>query len=409
VALVVWHSSPTAAPGHGWAGGMNVYARAMAIELADQGVAVDLWTATDASVPRIRPRPVPGHPLLRTIEVPRDWVTSRAPASADFERLEHRLRAHGLPAVGPYEVVHAHYWRSVPLATGIAERHGAPLFYTFHTIGWVRDRHRLGHEPLQPPERAAYEGRAVHDAEGVIVSCASEERELVSLYGDRLRRVCTVAPGVDRGVFSHDRPAQRDRTRGSEVVLLAVSRIDPVKGLDLAIEAGSSLARSLGRAVRLVIAGGPSGHAGPGEMRRLRAVADAARATGGRRFRVSFVGPRDRATVARLYRRADVTLVSSYSESCGLVTLESLACGTPVVGTEVGVIPEVVHDEVNGHVVQSRDAEEFAGRIGALLAGSDPERVRCAALETAQGYSWRLAAARLGHLYGSDRRALSAL
>ncbi len=381
---------------------MNVYASAIAHELAACGVAVDVWTATRRPRPTLRRH----GQLLRTIALPRGWIEPPvgasgrcgAAATVDHEQVERWLGDFGI-TTERYDGVHAHYWRSVPLATAISQRHDAPLFYTFHTIGRVRERFRTPAEPPQPPARIAYESRAVREAAAVIVSCASERRELAAIYGADLPCVATIAPGVDRHRFHH---TDRRRPQRSDALLLAVARIDPVKGLDLAIEACAAVARQTRRSTTMAIAGGPSGHGGAGELLRLRRVARAVR---GPRCRVAFIGPQDHAAVARLYQRADVTLVSSYSESYGLVTLESLASGTPVVGTAVGVVPEVIRDQLNGHVARSRAVHEFAEAISGVLVDANPARLRAAAIEAAHGYSWHAAAQRLIELYGFPRPA----
>ncbi len=379
---------------------MNVYTSAIAHELAACGVAVDVWTATRRPLPTLRRH----GELLRTIALPRSWIEPPAGArgaaatAVDHEYVERRLGDLGI-GIERYDAVHAHYWRSVPLATAISNCHDAPLFYTFHTIGHVRERFRTPAEPPQPPARIAYESRAVRDAAAVIVSCASERRELAAIYGADLPCVATIAPGVNWGRFHH---TGRRRPHRPDVLLLAVARIDPVKGLDLAIEACAAVARQTRRSTTIAIAGGPSGHGGAGELIRLRRVARAVR---GPRCRVAFIGPQDHATVARLYQRADVTLVSSYSESYGLVTLESLASGTPVVATPVGVVPEVIRDQLNGHVARSRAVPEFAQAISGVLVDANPARLRAAAIEAAHGYSWQAAARRLIELYGFPRPA----
>ncbi|MEJ7585810.1 MAG: glycosyltransferase, partial [Acidimicrobiales bacterium] len=176
-------------------------------------------------------------------------------------------------------------------------------------------------------------------------------------------------------------------------VLLFVGRIQPLKGLDVAVAALAGLHRD---DALLDVVGGPSGADGLAEEARVRALAD----TLGVADRIRFVAPQPHHLLSTYYRAADVCLVPSRSESFGLVALEAAACGTPVVASAVGGLTTLVEPGRTGFLIEGRDPLDFAAATDALLC--DPGLARTmslAAATRARGYTWSTTAARLRRLY----------
>jgi D-inositol-3-phosphate glycosyltransferase len=229
--------------------------------------------------------------------------------------------------------------------------------------------------------------------------CASnpvEAEQLVELYGAPRDRIESVPPGVDHAFFS---PGDRSGARvalglDGRPTVLFVGRIQPLKGLTVAVRALTELAD---RSTQLLVVGGPSGSDGPAELQRSLALIE----EHGLSDRVRFVEPQAHHRLSTFYRAADVVVVPSRSESFGLVALEAAACGVPVVASDVGGLRSLVDDGVTGHLVESRDPVAFAARIDALLA--DPGRAAAmgaAGAERSRRYSWSTTAGRLRRLYG---------
>jgi D-inositol-3-phosphate glycosyltransferase len=236
-------------------------------------------------------------------------------------------------------------------------------------------------------------------ADVLIASTDQECEELVCLYGAPHDRLKTIHPGVDHDLFA---PGDRSEARSAlglpveRPSLLVVGRIQPLKGLDLAIAGLEQLRHAMDPAPTLSIVGGASGPGGDGELERLRRLAHAL----GVDDLIRFVGPVPHASLPLYYRAADATLVCSHYESFGLTALESQACGTPVIGTSVGALSFVVRDGESGFLIPTRDASELAARAKTLLADDELARkMRRAAIRSANRFSWDSTAEALSELY----------
>lgn len=384
------HTSPLAQPGQGDGGGMNVYVRSLASALARAGVECDLLTRADRpGVPTV----VPLEPGVRVVHLdagPRRRVPKAELLSHQGELVD--AAAGWLEGPGRADVLHANYWVSGTVAHTLKHRLGVPMVATFHTLAHAKQAVGIHDDP---PDRAGTETAIVRCADGVVVSTREERDLLVDRYDAAPDRIEVIPPGVDHSVFA---PGEGSRVRrqwraGDDPVLLVVGRIQPLKGIDLAVR---SLAALDHPRARLVVVGGPSGADGDAELGRLRALV----AELGLGERVRFEPPRAHGDLAACYRAADVVLVPSRTESFGLVALEAAACGTPVVATAVGGLRSVVDHGESGYLVEDRDPAAFAHHVGTLLR--DPARaarMRVQARAAAQRFTWSLAAARLRRLY----------
>ncbi len=180
---------------------------------------------------------------------------------------------------------------------------------------------------------------------------------------------------------------------GDEPVVLFVGRIQPLKGLLVAIEAVAALAD---QRTTLVVVGGPSGPEGREELARAHALVEAT----GLGERVRFVPPQPHHLLSTFYRAADVCLVTSRSESFGLVALEAAACGKPVVASAVGGLTTIVENGTTGLLVDDRSPASFARHLSAVLGDAElAAAMGEAAARRAKGYTWSTTAARLRRIY----------
>jgi D-inositol-3-phosphate glycosyltransferase len=392
VAMLSVHTSPLAQPGAGDGGGMNVYVRSLASNLARAGVRCDVLTRADHAEQRTvvevergfrvvhltagPAAPIPKHDLVHLVE---PFAEATAAFVADQRE--------------PYDVLHANYWVSGAVGHRVKHALDLPLVATFHTLDRVKAEAGVGEDPAT---RALVEGEIVNCADLMIAATDEERDQLVALYGAQRDRVEVVPPGVDHGVFVPGEQGAARRALGlspSARVLLFVGRIQPLKGADLAIACLDDLDPD----VTLLVVGGPSGTDGEAELRRLHALADEL----GLNSRVHFVPPQPHDRLTVFYQAADVCLVPSRTESFGLVALEAAACGTPVVAADVGGLRSVVDDGHTGFLVEGRRAVDYAAPVDLLL--SDRELARAmgtSALARSSRYLWSIAAARLRRLYG---------
>ena len=396
VAMLSLHTSPLAQPGSGDSGGMNVYVRELAAALAQAGV------PTTVFVRRWRddlPEQLSVEPLLNVVHIDAgrpDLAKEDLPGVLD-------LFADGVAAhVAGREpsVIHANYWLSAVAGHRLKHQLDLPLVSTFHTLARVKAI-AGDHEP---EGRAQGEAEVIGCSDVICVSNEVEARQVRQLYGPAGGRIEIVAPGVDHAFFS---PGDRSGARralglGDEPVMLFVGRIQPLKGLDLAVAA---LASSEHHDAILVAVGGPSGTDGDAELQRVLAMADELGVT----ERIRFVEPQPHHLLSTFYRAADVCVVPSRSESFGLVALEAAACGLPVVASAVGGLTTLVEDGRTGLLIDSRDPGDWAAAVDYVL--DDPTRAAtwsAGAAVRARTYTWSLAAGRLRRLYG-DLAAQSSL
>jgi D-inositol-3-phosphate glycosyltransferase len=272
---------------------------------------------------------------------------------------------------GPVDAIHANYWLSGIAGHTLKHRLDLPLVSTFHTLDRVKaEATPEDLDKAEPERRALAEASIIACSDAVLASCQVEVDQLVELYGADPERVRIVAPGVDHAFFS---PGNQHQARlatglvGPGPLLLFVGRIQPLKGVDIAIRAlGELRARGI-REARLVIIGGPSGPGGDREVAMLRRLVGDL----GLERQTTFVPPQRHELLSSYYRAADCTLVPSMSESFGLVALEAAACGTPVVASAVGGLTSLVDDSGTGFLVEPRDVSGFADGVARLW--KDPE------------------------------------
>lgn len=394
VAFLSMHTSPLLQPGVGDAGGMNVYIDELARTMVDKGITVDVFTRCHA--PGLAPV-VEVEPGYRVHHIP-----AGPPETLPVTRLAREVRkfAEGVVrvlALSPPQVVHSHYWLSGWAGLLVKRRLGLALANSFHTLGRIKDLTRRADEPPASLLRIAAEHEVIEEADCVVASTPVEARQLLEHYGADPGRLCTSPPGVDRRVF---RPGSRLAARrrlglGDGPVVLFVGRIQPLKGVDVALEGFARVADHHPDATLLVV-GGPSGPQGEAELEELRRRAAKPDLEG----RVRFVEPVPHTTLPVYYRAADLLVVPSRSESFGLVAVEAQACGLPVVAARVGGLAHVVDDGRTGVLVEGWDPEEYGAVIRSLI--EDPGRLaamRERAVEWAERFSWEATVLRFLELY----------
>ncbi len=396
VAVIAYHSSPLLEPGTGDAGGMTVYVREVARTLAKLQFRTDVFTRSASGsiettdiFPGVRVVAIPAGPvgMVTKADLPRyigDFVSG--------------IRAFALGTRTAYDIVHSHYWQSGIAGAELASTWRVPPVHSNHTLAKVKNRFLPPGDSPEPLARLDGEAAVIEAADILIASTDDEWEHLACLYGASHDRIKTVYPGVDHGLFE---PADQGEARaqlgfGDELLLAFVGRIQPLKGLDLAIEAVGQLVPALDRDIRLVVVGGDSGSSATSEQDRLTGLA----ADLGIPETLYFAGPQPHDRTPLFYRAADAVVVCSYSESFGLSALEAQACGIPVVGTDVGGLRHIVRDGDSGYLVGSRDPSDFAARLKTLLADDHLRAVFSDnAVESAASFTWERTGKELADLY----------
>ena len=388
IALVSEHANPLAVVGAVDAGGQNVHVAALASGLARRGHEVTVHSRRDSTSAPARVRTADGYvvehvPAGPPTDVPKDELLPYMPAFADH--LERRWRE------DPVDVVHAHFWMSGVASLRAGRAVGVPVLQTFHALGTVK-RAQQGDRDTSPAARIPLERRLCRSVDRVVATCSDEVAELRRM-GLPPGRATVIPCGVDTDAF-RPTPASRPVASGDRPRLLVIGRIVERKGVGNVIEALAQLP-----GVELMVAGGPARDlldTDP-EVGRLRRLA--------RRLaveeRVRFLGSVARSDLPALTCSADVVVAVPWYEPFGIVPVEAMACGRPVVGSAVGGLLDTVVPGVTGELVPPRRPDLLAPVLRDLLA--DPARRaaygRAGRARAVQTYQWRQVAAATEDVY----------
>ena len=389
IAVVSVHTSPLARPGTRDSGGLNVYVRSLAAEMAKRGHTMDIFTRrTDDGSPEITAL----DDRTRVIQV------EAGPLDADKRAQRRHLEEFRLGVMRfqernalAYDLVHSHYWMSGWAGRTLADCWDAPHVVMFHTLAEAKNRHHLGER--EPKYRIAGERTVVAGSDRIVCAGEAEARMLTDLYRARRDRISVIPCGVDT---DHFRPLDQAEARShlgldpDEPVVLFIGRIEPLKGIDVLISAASHIE---GR-FRVLVVGGDEK-----DSRRLRDLRRLARELGVAE-RITFTAAASREELPFYYNAADVCAVPSYYESFGLVALEAMACGVPVVASRVGGLKDTVRDGRTGYLVPWRCPEPFAERLDLLLTNEPLRRsLGREARAVAEGYRWSRVAEQVEAVY----------
>ena len=353
------HSCPLGRLGEENTGGMSVYVRELARELGKKGHRVDVFT-------RIHE---PMHDRIVTLGQNARLIHLQAGEEERISKLAiyNHLRefTHNLENVRKsegveYDIIHSHYWLSGWAGQHVQKLWGIPHIISFHTLGAVKNSIGIGEE--EPILRIQSEEELVKNCQQIIVSTSLGRDELIHYYGASPSRIHIIPCGVNLDLF---RPIDQERARrrlnlNGEDVLLFVGRLVPIKGLDRLLMAISYLERK--RPMKLLVIGGDE--QSPTSRENLKSLTKEL----GISDHVTFFGFVDHEELPWFYSVADVCVIPSFHESFGLVALESLACGTPVIATKVGVMESVIRSSHNGYVVDDNTPVLLAGKIVRFLS-----------------------------------------
>ena len=394
VALVSEHASPLAVLGAVDAGGQNVHVAELASGLTRLGHVVVVYTRRDdAELPEVV-RTDDGYDVVHLDAGPargvaKDELWPLMPVFADALRRHLRVQTP--------DVVHAHFWMSGWAATRATRGLSIPTFVTFHALGSVKRRHQ-GSADTSPPERVEVELAVARRASGVVATCRDEVAELAAMGVD-LDRVDVVPCGVDVRHFTPAAAPLDDPPRREPYRIVSVGRLVPRKGYATIVEALVALP-----GVELVVAGG---HADAGTVEAEQVRLETLAADLGVADRVHFVGKIGHFLMPALLCSADLVVCSPWYEPFGLVPLEAMACGVPVVASAVGGMLDSVAEGETGRLVPPQDPAALAAAVAELLA--DPaQRLafgRAGVQRARSRYSWDAVATATAEVYD---RALAA-
>ena len=405
IAMLSYHTCPLATLGGKDTGGMNVYVRDLTRYLGLAGVHVDVFTRSqDEHVPHVlhdlgygnRVVHVPAGP---EVPLPKDELENYIPEFV--QGIEDFAKTKGVR----YDLIHTHYWMSGVAGLELKRRWEAPLVHMFHTLGQMKNRVAQSPAEVEGDYRLRGERKILKAADRIIAATPAELAQLQWLYQADTQRIAVIPPGVD---LSHFYPIPVDEAKAfigippEDRMVLFVGRIEPLKGLDVLIEAMGRFCQHSQveqKQLDLVIIGGEpdvSQQVMTAEMSRLQDM----REKYGIKDMVTFLGKRAQDTLPYYYSAAETVVVPSHYESFGMVALEAMACGTPVVASQVGGLAFLVQDGVTGYSVPVGDPEALCCRLMSLLSDAELRtKMGHQAAQFARRYAWELIADQIMGVY----------
>ena len=380
IAMLSVHSCPIGTLGAKDTGGMSVYIRELARQLGEMGHSVDVYTRVHD--PRDKQIVEMGK-NVRLIhiraggdeQIHKLMVYSHLPDFAcNLENFRSRDNVR-------YDLVYSHYWLSGWVGKYLQLWWDIPHMIMFHTLGAIKNTFGIGE--TEPELRVQTEGELAGYCHRIIAATEREKEDIIRHYDIPHQKVSVVPCGINLEMF---RPSDKDMAKKrlgftDNNIILFVGRIEPLKGIDQMLRAMPYLQN--GQRARLIIIGGDDNSRR--EVEKLRALSRSLRIE----EMVTFMGPVKHEELPAFYSAADLCVLPSYYESFGLVALESLACGTPVVGTDVGDLRNIIRQGKTGYVIEDNTPYKLADKIALFL--SKPGQTTVPALsvrESASRFGW---------------------
>ena len=404
IAMLSYHTCPLATLGGKDTGGMNVYVRELTRQLGRMGVHVDVFTRSqDEHVPHVlhdlgygnRVVHVPAGP---EVPLPKRELAGYVPQFAEG------VMAFAAEKGIRYDLIHSHYWMSGLAAETLRQAWGTPVVHMFHTLGEMKNRIARSEAEREGPYRIEGEKRVLAFADRIIAATLAEQTQLQYLYKANRRKIVIIPPGVDLSRFypiPSDEARQFIGLETSDQIVLFVGRIEPLKGVDTLIEAMACQGgRSLGRVTLVIIGGDPDANPQEmsAEMARLQQLCDDLCMD----HMVLFLGKRAQDTLPYYYSAADVLVMPSHYESFGMVALEAMACGTPVIASQVGGLAYLIKDGETGYHVPDQDPDALCEKLTLLLGNPRlRQEMGARAAQYVRNYAWENIARQIVEVYSA--------
>ncbi len=359
IAVLSLHSCPLGSLGARDTGGMSVYIRETAVELARLGYKIDIFTRKHGSHGSEIITLAPGVRLVHVEAGREQEVVDKLSLFPHISSFSDAIRVFCRNENINYGLIFSHYWLSGIAGMNLSNCWGVPHVVMFHTLAAIKNR--LGAGTEEPALRIDSESRVARGSHKVIVATRSEKQDLVDFYGAKENNISILPCGVNQHLF---KPFVNNSDKNNLVdkkkkTILFVGRIEPLKGLDLLFDS-LALINSVNDWQCIIAGGGESSRI---EIERLKLKAELL----GIKEKVVFSGLVPQGKLPYYYNLADVLAVPSYYESFGLVALEALASGCPVVANDVGDLKSIIRSGFSGDVAIKPDPVEFAAKLSHWL------------------------------------------
>lgn len=380
------HADPLASIGGLETGGQNIYVLQLAKNLPKFNWRLDVFTRWDnprkKQVKRIgrkaRVIRIKAGPIKR---IPRDQIAQHL---AEFS--ENIIKFKSRESID-YCLIHANYWMSGWIGLRLKKIYNLPLIQIFHSLGRIKyqtlkevdsQRHSSGFfDSAFMKQRLGVEKELFENADTVLASSPREKQDMLHLYQACASKIKLIPLGIDPKVF---RPIAKDKAyrytgwSNQQNIILYVGRVEWRKGLGTLLYALKDLLdkqhfKPKDLALK-IIGGHPRSRIRSAEyyeFKRLRKIIEELDIAP----YVSFLGSLKREKLPYYYSAANLAVMPSYYEPFGLVPVEAMACGAPVIGSRVGGIQFTIQNKKTGFLVPGRRYRALANKILVLLNNPD--------------------------------------
>jgi D-inositol-3-phosphate glycosyltransferase len=408
IAMISMHTCPLACPqallGGRETGGMNVYVRELARQLGLRGKSVDVFTRfQDTDTPQVeyfgfdaRVIHLPAGPMAPYDKNKLPLHVDQFACNIDQFARQHNIR---------YDLIHSHYWVSGLVARQLEQMWDVPTVQMFHTLGELKNRVAKSSGDREVGQRIEGEREVMEWTDRIVAATPLEKAQMAWYYGADTDKISVIPAGVDTDLFHpRDRALVRKQLGLPDLdtpILLFVGRIERLKGIDTLLESVAVVSRTCaGRNLKVLIVGG--GGQTEAENAELKRVVQLHRDLN-LEEQVEFVGSKPQEMLPLYYSAADITVMPSHYESFGLVAVESMASGTPVIASNVGGLSFTVKDGETGFLVPEENHFALAEQVHTLLKNSDLRmKMGEQAAEHALQYSWSNIASQIAEVYDAE-------
>jgi D-inositol-3-phosphate glycosyltransferase len=386
------------------AGGMNVYVRDLSKHLGREGIHLDVFTRSqDEHVPHVLHDLGFGNRVVHIPSGPEHPLPKHELADFVPEFAEH-IHSFAQTKGCCYDLIHSHYWMSGMAAEILADTWDVPIIQMFHTLGRLKQEVAQNSQEAEGDYRINGENKVISRVDRIVASTTTEKDQLERLYNADPEKIQIIPPGVD---LSHFYPIPPDEAKefvgipNEKKMLLFVGRIEPLKGIKTLLRSIGYLSDN-GQAeedICLAVIGGELEDENGQESEEMKLLQEL-RAEYGLEDMVTFLGKRSQDTLPYYYSAAEMVIMPSHYESFGMVALESMACGTPVIASLVGGLIHLVEDGVTGYHVPVDNPVALGKRISGLLQDKALRyRMGHDAFAFAKKFGWELITDRVIQLY----------
>lgn len=367
IAMLSVHTSPLATLGGKETGGMNVYVRDLSQEFSRRGIAVDVYTRSqNPDAPRLAE--LGEHGRVINIKAGPEQPYNKNKIYNHLPEFVANVKAYN----HSYDIIYSHYWLSGLAANSLRQSWDIPMVQMFHTLAEMKNRVAQDASQQEPEQRLNCEGEIMRFADRLVAATPIEKNHMTWHYGANPQKIDVVPPGVDLNRFNPlDRREAKEKIGmpPDDQMILFVGRMQPLKGVDILIEALGLVRQKepkLAQNICVSLIGGdpqPDSEVEKRELERLNNL----RKKLDIEDLVTFLGAKDQDTLVYYYSAAEMVVMPSHYESFGMVALEAMACGAPVIASDVGGLPFNIEDGFNGYLVPGRDPRALADKIILLL------------------------------------------